>query len=66
MSSVQAHAIVVLMLNVMYKIIIQFVYANRAIQEIHNMVALNWNVNQMMIAQMTRHATTMNVSIHVY
>lgn len=66
MSCVQAHVIVVLMLDVMYKIIIQFVYANRATQEIHNLVALNWNVNRMMIAQMTKHAITMNVLIHAY
>lgn len=65
MNYVQAHAIVELMLNVMFKIIIQFVYANRVILEIHNSVAINWNVNQMMNALMTKHVSIMNVLVHV-
>lgn len=66
MNYAQVHVIVVLMLNVMYKIIIQFVYADQAIREIHNLVALNWNVNRMMNVQMIKRATTMNVSIHAF
>lgn len=65
MNCVQAHAIVQQMPNVMYKTIIQFVFANQAILEIHNMAASNWNVNRMMIVPMTRLALTMNVSTHV-
>lgn len=56
----------VLTLNVMFKIIIQYAYANQAIQEIHNMDALNWNVSQMMSVQMIKRATTMNALIHAF
>lgn len=50
---------------VMCKITIQFVYVNQVTQEIHNLVASNWSVNQTAIVPMTKHASTMNVSIHV-
>lgn len=60
----RAHVIAVLMLNVMFKIIIQYAYVDQAIQEIHNMDALNWNVSQMMNVQMIKHATTTNALIH--
>lgn len=66
MNYAQVHVIVEPMLNVMFKTIIQFVYANQAFQEIHNTVALNWNANRMTNAQMIRPVTITNVSIHVF
>lgn len=66
MNCVRVHVIVVLMLNVMFKIIIQFACVNLVILEIHNMVASNWNVNRMTNVQTIKHASTTNVSIHVF